>query len=67
VNDRPSREGPKLKAHTSTTSISDTGSLREPRRYFRHPRHIPEPWISGFWIRFPWLGFAAIFFIVMCM
>ncbi|KAF2710105.1 hypothetical protein K504DRAFT_404968 [Pleomassaria siparia CBS 279.74] len=35
------------------------------RTYFRHPRHILEPWRSGVWIRFPWYGFGALFAVVL--
>ncbi|KAF2793182.1 hypothetical protein K505DRAFT_306284 [Melanomma pulvis-pyrius CBS 109.77] len=35
------------------------------RQYFRHPRHILEPWKPGFWIRFPWWGFGALFTVVL--
>ena len=67
VNDRPTRDNPKPKVHTTSNSIAETDSLRESRRYFRHPRHIPTPWKPGFWIRFPWLGFGAISMIVLRM
>lgn len=38
-----------------------------PRKYFRHPRHFLEPWRPGFWRRFPWWGFGALFMVVLCM
>jgi hypothetical protein len=36
------------------------------RKYFRHPRHFLEPWRPGFWKRFPWWGFGALFWAVLC-
>ncbi|PVI05200.1 hypothetical protein DM02DRAFT_687198 [Periconia macrospinosa] len=35
------------------------------RRYFRHPRHIYEPWNAGVWKRFPIWGFSALSLILI--
>ncbi|KAF2452190.1 hypothetical protein P171DRAFT_426568 [Karstenula rhodostoma CBS 690.94] len=34
-------------------------------KYFRHPRHMLEPWMNGVWMRFPWWGAGALFLIVL--
>jgi hypothetical protein len=57
---------PKPELQPSITIRSDSIPQRESRRYFRHPRHIHEPWKAGFWIRFPWRGFAALFTVLLC-
>lgn len=64
---RPStQEGPKPATLQTSFVITEDNLQREARRYFRHPRHILEPWNTGFWVRFPWCGFGAIFLILMC-
>lgn len=62
---RPASPKPELQPVITITPESE--SPREARRYFRHPRHIPEPWRSGFWLRFPSMGFSALFLILLCM
>lgn len=39
---------------------------KDSRQYFRHPRHIPEPWKAGTWKRFPIYGFGALVMISLC-
>ena len=60
-------ESPKPEVQPTVTALSQSGPPRSNRRYFRHPRHIPEPWRTGFWVRFPWRGFAALFTILLCL
>ncbi|KAJ4305897.1 hypothetical protein N0V90_001430 [Kalmusia sp. IMI 367209] len=35
------------------------------RKYFRHPRHMLEPWTTGVWMRFPWWGFGALSLVLL--
>ena len=52
-----------------TSQLDDPAEVTESpkgRRYFRHPRHILEPWKPGFWTRFPWWGFSALFLVILC-
>lgn len=60
-------ESPKPEGVATTAMIPETERYNEARRYFRHPRHIPEPWRTGFWLRFPWLGFGALFSVLLCI
>jgi hypothetical protein len=36
-----------------------------PRKYFRHPRHMLEPWMTGVWMRFPWWAAGALFLFLL--
>lgn len=53
------------------TTVIDLGTGSETpngpsRRYFRHPRHILEPWRPGFWFRFPKWGIGALIGVMLC-
>lgn len=63
-----SAEEPKPEARAAVFVVSENvlPPPKETRQYFRHPRHIPEPWKAGFWLRFPRLGFGALFLVVVC-
>jgi len=50
---------------TDTVITEEDISQKSSRRYFRHPRHIPTPWKTGFWLRFPWWGAGALLLILM--
>ncbi|KAF2014965.1 hypothetical protein BU24DRAFT_410655 [Aaosphaeria arxii CBS 175.79] len=57
-------ESPKPEPQTTTMPVPDAEQARISRRYFRHPRHIPEPWKAGSWDRFPWCGFFALLLVI---
>ena len=59
-------DSPKQGSQLNVAPLSALESPSEGRRYFRHPRHIPEPWNSGYWKRFPWWGFGATFLVILC-
>lgn len=44
----------------------ESHARKDSRQYFRHPRHIHEPWKAGTWNRFPIYGYGALFFILLC-
>ncbi|KAL1593134.1 hypothetical protein SLS60_010741 [Paraconiothyrium brasiliense] len=49
-----------------TTFLTKDDETPPPSRtYFRHPRHMLEPWTPGIWIRFPWWGAGALFLVVL--
>ncbi|KAJ4351403.1 uncharacterized protein N0V89_006745 [Didymosphaeria variabile] len=49
-----------------TTFLTKDDEAPPPSRtYFRHPRHMLEPWTTGVWIRFPWWGAGALFLVVL--
>jgi hypothetical protein len=49
----------------TTFLATDDETPPPPSKYFRHPRHMLEPWITGVWMRFPWLGSGALLLIVL--
>jgi hypothetical protein len=57
---------PKPTVQGTTFVVTEESPPQNSRRYFRHPRHILEPWNPGFWRRFPWWGFGALLFIILC-
>ncbi|KAF2269829.1 hypothetical protein CC78DRAFT_240507 [Lojkania enalia] len=66
ANFRPARtDGPKPEPLINALRASESFPNNEIRQYFRHPRHILEPWTTGFWVRFPWHGFGALFAVVL--
>ncbi|KAF2733936.1 hypothetical protein EJ04DRAFT_524062 [Polyplosphaeria fusca] len=48
-----------------TTAAPRSDTPNDGRKYFRHPRHMLEPWKIGFWARFPWIGFGALFSVLL--
>ncbi|KAF2185841.1 hypothetical protein K469DRAFT_157361 [Zopfia rhizophila CBS 207.26] len=58
-------DSPKPEAQATVSAVPESDPPPQSRRYFRHPRHILEPWTSGFWIRFPWLGFGALLGVIL--
>jgi hypothetical protein len=52
--------------HTTFAIPQQEATPQTTRRYFRHPRHISEAWMTGFWLRFPWWSAAAILLILIC-
>ncbi|KAF2005703.1 hypothetical protein P154DRAFT_571000 [Amniculicola lignicola CBS 123094] len=59
-------ESPKIERQDSALTMTATvDAIPPPRQYFRHPRHILEPWKTGVWVRFPWCGFGALIGIVL--
>ncbi|KAH7132670.1 hypothetical protein B0J11DRAFT_577572 [Dendryphion nanum] len=64
----PSSDSQKLEQQSMPMSGSESSHVnlsRDKRQYFRHPRHMAEPWKAGFWISFPWWGFGALFTITL--
>lgn len=59
----PAVAGPQMMQTTYFRKADVTPSPS--RDYFRLPRHMLEPWVTGFWLRFPWWGFGAIFLILL--
>jgi hypothetical protein len=51
---------------TAFVVTNENTPQKSSRRYFRNPRHIPTPWKTGFWLRFPWWGAGALLIILMC-
>ena len=66
TNFQQARESPKPEIWSTVQPIPGPNHPSESRRYFRHPRHILEPWSMGFWKRFPWFGFGALFGVLLC-
>ena len=60
-------ESPKPEIITTVNRRSEPGSPKQTRKYFRNLRHVSEPWSTGFWKRFPWAGFGALFVVVLRM
>lgn len=59
----PAESKPQMVQVTSLTTDDETPPPS--RKYFRHPRHMLEPWMAGIWIRFPWSGAGALFLTVL--
>lgn len=60
------QETPKPTLSRSSFVVTEEEIPRNSRRYFRHPRRIPTPWETGFWLRFPWWGLGSLVVILMC-
>lgn len=56
---------PKPQMVQTTFLATATEAPPASRKYFRHPRHMLEPWTSGVWARFPWWGFGNLFLVVL--
>ncbi|KAK7185151.1 hypothetical protein DPSP01_000732 [Paraphaeosphaeria sporulosa] len=56
---------PKPQMVQTTFLTTDEEAPPQSHRYFRHPRHMLEPWMAGVWIRFPWWGAGALFLVVL--